>query len=228
MVFSTLFSIFRTGALLILLNDYLKREYPAKYDNLLIEIPLQLIYVYSKCQIIYEKLHLQLSEFIAANPHISEIYNKHRVSEIEYIVDGKIVATYKTTQTLPENGGDGLLIYSDYKTKCVPKKILPKEIIGFEYKISNVQFMLVELIINDQPYKINLKTEAFTYYIVDNIFDRKFFCYYLLNYNSLVTTADDCYTVKIIDHNVVMKEFEITNSNYIVIKENDYTYTTSE
>ena len=222
MVLSTLFSFFKTGVLLVLLNDYLKREYPAKYNNLLIEIPLQLIYVYSKCQIIYGKLHRQLSEFMAANPHISEIYNI--ADEIEYVVDGKIVATYKITHSLPENGGDGLLVYSDTKSKCVPKKILSKENIEFEYKISNVQFMLVELIINDSIYKINLKTEAFTYYIVGNKLDKRFFCYYLLKYNNLAR-SDACYTVKIIDHNVSVKEFDITDSKYIIIQENDYTYT---
>ena len=89
--------------------------------------------------------------------------------------------------------------------------------------------MLVEVKINDEAYKINLKTDKFNYYIVDNILDLKFFKYYLYNYQvcNLTTEEKDKINkivVKIIDHNVNMRELEITDDKFIIIKKDDYIY----
>ncbi len=235
MVLSTLFTLFRTGAIILLLNDYFKREYPERYNNFIIEFPLYLIYLYSKGQIMYGKLRRQINEFIDANPHIKKFVNdiyksKSDDLEIEYIVDGKVSEKYKRTQSLPDRTekDDSLLIFSDLSSndKCIPKKIIGSEI-KFDYKVSNIQFMLVEVKLNDNTYKINLKTDLFNYYIVDNVLDRKFFRYYLLNYIDAITGDDissvSKYIVKIIDQNVAVKEFDITDTKFITIKENEYT-----
>jgi hypothetical protein len=235
MVLSTLFTLFRTGAIILLLNDYFKREYPERYNNFIIEFPLYLIYLYSKGQIMYGKLRRQINEFIDANPHIKKFVNdiyksKSDDLEIEYIVDGKVSEKYKRTQSLPDRTEkDGsLLIFSDLSSsdKCIPKKIIGSEI-KFDYKVSNIQFMLVEVKLNDNTYKINLKTDLFNYYIVDNVLDRNFFRYYLLNYIDAITGDDissvSKYIVKIIDQNVAVKEFDITDTKFITIKENEYT-----
>jgi len=242
MVLSTLFTILRTGAIVLLLNDYFKRVYPAKYDNLLIEIPLQIIYLYSKCQIIYAKVHRQINEFIDANPHIKtfidDFYKSKSKSndddlEIEYIVNGVIYTKYKRTQSLPdrtENDGS-LLIFSDLSAsdnnnKCVHKKILQNEI-NFDYKVAAVQFMLMELSIDDKTFIINLKTDTYNYYIVDNVIDRKFISYYLMKNYTVITYEDiRCltkYSLRIIDQNVNVKDIEITDTKFITIKENEYT-----
>jgi hypothetical protein len=235
MVLSTLFTLFRTGALILLLNDYFKREYPERYNNFIIEFPLYLIYLYSKGQIIYGKLHCQIKEFIDANPHIKKFVNdniyksKSNDLEIEYIVDGKVSAKYKRTQSLPDRtDNDGsLFIFSDLLSdnKCVPKKILGQEI-KFDYKASNIQFMLMEVNLNDKNYIIHLKTDAYNYYVVDNVLDRKFLSYYLINYHNV--NYEDIksimvYDVKMIDHNVAVKDFNITDTKFITIKENEYT-----
>jgi hypothetical protein len=235
MVLSTLFTLFRTGALILLLNDYFKREYPERYNNFIIEFPLYLIYLYSKGQIMYAKLHSQIKEFIDANPHIKKFVNdniyrsKSNDLEIEYIVNGKVTEKYKRTQSLPdrtENDGS-LLIFSDLLSdnKCIPKKILGPEI-NFDYKMSNIQFMLLEVILNDKIYIIHLKTESYNYYLVNNVFDIKFLSYYLINYHNVkyedianITT----YGVKMVDQNVSVKEFIITATKFITIKENEYT-----
>ena len=125
MVFSALFTILRTGTLFLLLNDYFKRTYPEKYDNLLIEIPLKLIYVYSKCQVIYTKLQRKINEYIDANPSlrllIKDIYKSNYSNdfEIEHIVKGIVVAKYKRSQTLPEKD-DSFFIYSDFLCYLLP------------------------------------------------------------------------------------------------------------
>ena len=80
-----------------------------------------MIYLYSKGQIIYGKLRCQIKEFIDANPHIKKFVNdniyksKSNDLEIEYIVDGKVSAKYKRTQSLPDRTDDdgSLFIFSD-------------------------------------------------------------------------------------------------------------------
>jgi hypothetical protein len=235
MVLSTLFTLFRTGAIILLLNDYFKREYPERYNNFMIEFPLYLIYLYSKGQIMYSKLHSQIKAFIDANPDIKKFVNdniyksKTNDLEIEYIVNGNVAAKYKRTQSLPDrNEMDGdLLIFSDLlsENKCIPKKILGPEI-NFDYKVSNIQFMLLEVMLNDKNYIIHLKTESYNYYLVDNVLDRKFLSYYLMNYHNVkyedIKTIMT-YDIKIIDQNVAVKEFDITDTNFLTIKENEYT-----
>ena len=49
-------TLLRTGILAILLNDYLKRIYPEKYQELIVSISYNLIYLYSKAQILYMNL----------------------------------------------------------------------------------------------------------------------------------------------------------------------------
>ncbi len=85
-------TIFKTGVFLLLLNDYVKRTYPEKYESLLVEIPLKMIYIYSNCQIIYGKLQRKMNEFIENNPQVKKVINDiyklggKEALEIEYII----------------------------------------------------------------------------------------------------------------------------------------------
>ena len=107
-LFTSVFAALRTSALLILLNDYFKRTYPEKYETLLVEIPLQLIYVYSKCQIMGNKVQRKVNEFIDASPPIKKFisdiykYSDTRDLEIEHIVNGNVSRKYKRAQSLPD------------------------------------------------------------------------------------------------------------------------------
>jgi len=239
-IFSSLFTLLRTSALLILLNDYFKRTYPEKYETLLVEIPLQLIYVYSKCQIMSGKVQRKVNEFIEANPHIKKIindiykYSDSRDLEIDHIVNGEVSGKYKRTQSLPDarENADEMLIFSDLSTneKCVNKKILQPNI-DFNYEISNVQFILFEV-------KFDLKTETkcvalvfksdtYNYYIVNNVIDIKFLKYYLKNHASVLMTSGEIneittFHVKMIDNDVNIQTFDIKDENSVIIKENEY------
>ena len=77
--------------------------------------------------------------------------------------------------------------------------------------------------------KIVLKNDTYNYYIIDNILDKKFFVYYLRKYEPSIATNSELNTVKefivkIIDHNVNVGLFTITDAQFITIKENDYIY----
>lgn len=239
-LFSTLFAVLRTSALLILLNDYFKRTYPEKYETLLVEIPLQMIYVYSKCQIMGGKIQRKINEFIDANPPIKKFihdiykYSDTRDLEIEYIVNGDVSGKYKRTQSLPDTRekANEMLIFSDLSTneKCVNKKILQPDI-DFNYKISSVQFILFEVrfVVKTETkcIVVLLKSDTYNYYIVNNIIDKKFLKYYLKNYASDSVTSEEIneintFHVKIIDNDVNIEIFDIKGENCLIVKENEY------
>lgn len=239
-LFSALFAVLKTSALLILLNDYFKRTYPEKYETLLVEIPLQMIYIYSKCQIMSGKIQRKVNEFIDANPPIKKFindiykYSDTRDLEIEYIVNGDVSGKYKRTQSLPDtrDKANEMLIFSDLSTneKCVNKKILQPDI-DFTYKISSVQFILFEVrfVVKTETkcIVVLLKSDTYNYYIVNNIIDKKFLKYYLKNCASDSVTSEEIneintFHVKVIDNDVNIETFDIKGENCLIVKENEY------
>jgi hypothetical protein len=163
---------------------------------------------------------------------INDIYKKDvPQNQIYQIKNDTIHVKYYTDNTVNYFEPDENSIYlffdneSAVENKCVNRVILHSQPFLTKYEVSNIQFMLVEAKINDISYKINLKTEQFNYYIVDNILDLKFFKYYLFD---LLTSEDkknlDKIMVKIIDHNVNMRELEISDDKFIIIKKDDYIY----
>jgi hypothetical protein len=235
-----LVNIIKTGLLGVLLNDYLKRNYADKYNEFLISTSYELIHFYSKGQILYNKFFMQIKTIIDSNPQfkkiVSDIYKKEiQRNEICQIKNGSIYIKHYTdnAETYFEPDENSIYLFSDNESatenKCVNRIILHSQPFSTKYEVSTVQFMLVEVKINDEAYKINLKTDSFNYYVVDNILDLKFFKYYLYNYQicnlmSEETEKMDKIMVKIIDHNVNMRELEITDDKFIIIKKDDYIY----
>jgi hypothetical protein len=68
-------TLLRTGILAILLNDYLKRNYPDKYQELIVSISYNLIYLYSKAQILYMNLIRVVNKKIEENPNLLKLRN---------------------------------------------------------------------------------------------------------------------------------------------------------
>lgn len=235
-----LINFFKTGVLCVLLNDYIKRNYPDKYNEILISASYELIRFYSKGQIIFNKFVLQINTIIESNPQIkkilNDIYKKDiQLNEIYQIKDDTIyIKCYKDdTETYFEPDINSIYLFSDNEkaneNKCINRVILRSQPFSTKYEVSNIKFLLVEVKINDETYKINLKADTFNYYIVDNILDLKFFKYFLYNYQICNLTSEDRVKmnkiyIKIIDHNVNMRELEISDDKFIIIKKDDYIY----
>jgi hypothetical protein len=108
-------------------------------------------------------------------------------------------------------------------------EILQKHPMPTSYELSNIKFMLLEIKVNDAAYKLDLKTDKYNYYVVGNVFDKQFFIYFLKNYHLHNFTNDEIdqitkLDIKIIDQNVNIKEMEITDTRFITIKKDEYTY----
>lgn len=226
-------TIFKSVIFMYLLNNYLKHNYPEKHAEFLIAISFNTIYIVSVVQIKFKKMIKYINQ---TNPKLLEFFNKYKnIKDVEFILDGKVF--YSTTREnivnhIVHNVKEDFIIYSDYVTtnnnECTNKKIMIINEIttdkDFIYEVSNVKFMLCELVIGEKTYKINLKSDKYNYYLVDNIINKKFIIYYLIEfYNEDFNKSIDKFILKLIDHNVNMCEIDITDdSNYIQIKKDSY------
>ena len=103
------------------------------------------------------------------------------------------------------------------------KTVIPD---NFNYELSNIKFMLVQLSYNNDVYTLHLKTPEHNYYIVDNVIDIYFIKYYLTQVLGKKIDTIFSYKLSIIDHNISMVEFN--EKHKIVIKKNDYEVITCE
>lgn len=233
-------NIFKIFGLIYFANYYLKKKYPQEYNKYLLETSLRIIYIGSVIQIKLKKITTYVYNTFPRIKQFLDNYNKIDVQDnIEYILDGKVIyltSKEKIVNHIINITKEDFIIYSDYanatnENACINKKIIiiPEQICSdkdFIYEISDIKFMLCELYIGDKVYKINLKSdiENYNYYLVDNIIDKKFIIYYLIEfYNEDFYTSTDKFILKLIDHNVNICELDITDtSNYIQIKKDSY------
>lgn len=238
-VFS-LIPFFKGIIIIVLLNDYLKRKFPQNYkifENKLVSYTYNLIYIYSKGQIMYNKLYFKIKNVILSNPYLKEIINtinKSRTNyELEYINNGNVIAKYNINLSdITDISDNSFCIFSDLNNEeinnsRINKKIIHNFPITKNYEISNISFILFEVKIGDKKYKINLKDDKCNYYLVDNIIDKKFVIYYLMNYInenlSYENINSEQIIVNLIDNNVEMKDIDMTNGKKcIIIKKDNY------
>ena len=219
-------TLLRTGILAILLNDYLKRIYPEKYQELIVSISYNLIYLYSKAQILYMNLIRVVNKKIEENPNLLKLRNdldlllkpkSGIITMLDYIKNGNSVDK--------GNNECDFMIYSwlDDTKSCVNKKIVYdlKEPLSFS-EASDIKFLLIELKVGENnSHKIDLKTNEFNFYMVGNSFAKQFFIYYLKQIvkSSEEIKDDDKINLKFIDHDVNTIDLDFTDKNENIILE---------
>ena len=97
---------------------------------------------------------------------------------------------------------------------------------SFDYQKSNVNFIMMELKVNNLTYVIDLKNNKFNYYIVNNSFNTAFYKYYLKNVLNIEIDTNFDYNVNILDNNANM--INLTPNQHIVLQENDYSIYTND
>ena len=228
-------TLLRTGIIAILLNDYLKRNYPDKYQEMIISFSYYLIYLYSKSQILYMNLIKVVNKKIEENPNLLKLKNdldllmtpKYGIiTMFEHVRNGNLV------NVISDKSHDecDFMIYSwlDDTKKCINKKIFydSNEPLSFS-EISEIKFLLIELKLGENScHKIDLKTNEFNFYIVGNSFTKKFFVYYIKQILKISEEIkdEDKFSLKIIDHDVNTIELDFTDKNEsIIIEKNGYT-----
>ena len=220
-------NLLRTFLFAALLNDYVKRTYPKKYEDFLVTASFNAVYAFSVIQIKIKQVQRYI---LNANPRLSkllETYNKTRIKNtIDFILDGKVIfSTTILTPDIDHPKNYDFIIYSDCKSKN--KKLLTEVSVdeNYDYEMSDIQFMLVELKIGNNTYKIDLKSDNYNFYVVGNCFTKNFFVYYLTEILKPTQQFDNDnkFNIKIIDHDVNPIEFEFTDKNEsIMLEKNGY------
>ena len=220
-------NFFRTVLLTLLLCDYLERTYPKKCEDFFVTVSYNLIYVYSKAQIFYMNIVKTVNKKIEETPKLLKLKNdldlllnkkNGTVIMIECIKNGILSDNLCMTEC-------DFTLYSrlDDSKSCLNKKIVYDLDESIDvYEVSELKFLLIELKIGTETYKIDLKTDAYNFYIVGNKFTKQFFQYYLTEILKMNEIADD-FSVHIIDHNVNEIELIFSDENdHILLEKTDY------
>jgi hypothetical protein len=221
-----IFFSFGMFAALILLcvNNY--RQYD--FNLFMINSSYIFINLFSKFQVYFFKINKELNKIIEQCPLLLNFKNivlsnlKTIVNEIEFIKDGtpykKIINDYDFV--IYSNNEDG-------NSERINKIIFTnKSDISNKYELSNIKFMLLELKVGDKlSFIIDLKKTNYNFYIVGNIFNLKFFEYYvksIMNEN-VVFNDEDKITLNILDQNVNNHDIELKPKNQsILLEKSDY------
>lgn len=230
-----LFTLLRAGIVSsLLLNDFFKKLYPDKYEEITVSVSYYLIYLYSKAQILYMNFVKLVHKKIEENPTLLKLKNdldllirpkSGIVNMIECFKNGNQVDIITNTNTAEFD----FMIYSwrDETKDCVNKKVIYDSNEDFSFsELSDIKFFLVELKIGENiTHKIDLKTDEFNFYIIGNSFNKQFFLYYLKQISKISEEIndDDKFTLKIIDNNVHTIELYFTEKNEsILLEKNEY------
>ena len=210
-----------------LLNDYLKNRFPKRYEEIIISFSYNIIYVYSKAQIFYMNIVKTVNKKIEETPKLLKLKNdldlllkqkNGQVTMIECIKNGVLCNDFTETDC-------DFTLYSrlDDSTSCLNKKIVYDLDDSIDiYEVSTIKFLLVEFRLGEKPYKIDLKTDTYNFYIVGNKFTKQFFRYYLTEILK-VTESADIFSLHIIDHNVNEVKLDFSDENdHILLEKTDY------
>ena len=223
-MFFTILKVSCTSAFITYgLHKYLVWNHSHEYDNFRFSCGYFAIYYFTKAQMLCMNIYSYMMEMI--DPilksdffidHFPEI--KETVDLYEFIKEGDIFdfCPYKELINRSDYPKEfDFIIYSKIDKKDVynnkiysyiPTKI--DEIIK-----TNYQFMLCEITIKDETFKIDLATNKHNYYIVDNVIDKHFIIYFLKRFLPCIFERCEMediedYRFKIIDQNIVMKEMD--------------------
>lgn len=230
-------SFLKTTFFVFLTNDYLQQKYPEKYNEILINISLKILFLFSKSQITIYKINRYVvdnyNQVMIKNPKINifienciNYYNRftkntNSIHNIEFISNGKIIYSVSKENIINDainfQMSYDFVICSDYNltentyiNKKIQKSIENK---NFDYELSDISFILSEIIIGDKIIKVDFKTENYNYYIVNNIFDCNFILYFLCKHyiseiKDIPIDSIKQFKMKIIDYNVDTKNYD--------------------
>jgi hypothetical protein len=238
--FNIIQKIIQTVILLNIIKGYVERKYNVNFTNVFISVSYNIIYVYSKCQILFIKLNKTVATFIESNPSLLKISNDVKSlfagettkNSIEFIKNGEIIKNIKCKDfncdeliNAYETDYD-FLIYSDINNDNCANKIMSQkgEEITVQYELSRVSFLLVELQLDNTIIKIDLKNEKYNFYIEGNVLSLEFFTYYLKNIyfdHDFDLTSYDNISLHIIDQDVNTFELDLVEKNHIIKFEKD-------
>jgi hypothetical protein len=252
MAISYLYLFLKTTFVSFFVNDYLYQKYPEKYNEVFINISFKLLYLYSKSQILFNRINKDMidniNHFLSRNPNINNLIERVKTSyncfinktstettDIEFISNGLVI--FDGSRERVTNGNIDLpptydfIVCSDVVNGCQDNKVVNKKIQksveknSFNYEISNISFILSEIRIGDKTIKVDFKTKDYNYYVVNNIFNDKFILYFLNKYYSSEIKDFKPETIKLFTLNVIdnnVDMYEFNKNDNVQIQKDGY------
>jgi hypothetical protein len=187
------------------------------------------VYAMSYVQIKVTKLIKIIKEHDLVRGFI-EMSDSNCNNKIETVRDGYV--NFVTTSKCANKQCFGLpydfliISYINHSPSKIYKKLLKEfdETQEKHFEVSNVKFILIEVIIGDRSFKLDLTSDTFNYYVVNNIIDnlvvtylmRTQYCYEMKSNRNDVFT----YKLRIIDNNV--DTVEIVSDKSIKLLKDSY------
>jgi hypothetical protein len=217
-------------------NNYInnvKNILTTKITSLMITLGYNCLYIYSlgniQFNIIKNKINRQfilLLSYLKENKILTEtiIINTFILidtngNEINKILKNNIEVIKLECEK--HNYSGLFLMDKNGETKCVNNVFYTSFPTTFDYKLSKISFMSIELEHENKIYPINLKNNKYNYYIVNNCLNQLFFKYYIKNIlNAQINTDTFDYKLSIIDNNVNI--ITLLHNQYILIMDDDY------
>jgi hypothetical protein len=201
----------------LLFNKSFKEIYPTQYQTFLINTSYNLIYFYSKVEIIVKNIKCYLNEHILCYLFYE---NNKGESIIEVIFQGIVINKINKSQvnSLLSVNYD-FILYSEVVDNLTHRRIIYSDNLDlnnenlFVCEPSEIKFVLSEVILGDKHISIDFRVNHQNYYVCDNIIKSKFIMYFLNEYYSEEIknmSSDDImnYKVEILDHNVNKETFD--------------------
>lgn len=225
-----------TNILLIVLFINLVAEniYPDKYvifretiiKPMIVNFGYNMIYCYSFIEIYINKI-------IGVTSYLKDAMCFFKSTSnilLEFYGQGKHIRTIElTNKNELKNMNHDELIQHDFvilSDRTLDKNIVNKIhynrlLTDLDYACSNLKFMSINVTYNNNTYPIELKTDNYNYYIVNNHINSNFVKYYLTNMLNVEIDNDNFnYMISLIDHNVNF--INLSHTEYIKILDNDY------
>lgn len=173
------------------------------------------IYYYTKVELLCKPKFNLLRDYIKTK-------NKKRnkpYTQCEYVKDGIVITPASSVKQYD------FMLYSKSTCTTINQIIRTEEIDEpITYEMSNEKFIMVEITIDNDTIPIKFSNEKINYYVVGNLFDNKFMCFFLHRYYpdfcKNKSFLMDTYKLKIIDSNVEVIELDQTSS--IIITKDGY------
>ena len=203
-----------------------------KTKELMIRLCYNCIYIYSLCNIKFNIIKntmnrpfMLLWSYLKENKILSD-----KIINTIVLIDAngnEITKFFKNNVDFIElackkNNYSGLfLMDKNVDTECVNNVFYTSFPRTFDYNISKISFISIELEHENKIYSINLKNNKYNYYIINNCLNQTLFKYYIKNIikSSINETKFD-YKVTIIDNNVNI--ITLFPNQYLLIREDDY------
>uniref|UniRef100_A0A6C0E160 Uncharacterized protein n=1 Tax=viral metagenome TaxID=1070528 RepID=A0A6C0E160_9ZZZZ len=219
------------------------------WNPTLINVLYKLIYFYSKVQLLCVKLNTKLfAVLLIISDNSTKILRKYNISvkplslhQFDFYNNGNLIGSKTFNNELKltidvdlkqelENMFSkqyNFIIYSDlsnlnkeYSINKVLYQVIPDEIY---YQVSNVKFIGLILFYQDADIHINLSTNEYNFYVVNNIFDKYFIIYFIKNIlkNQCIDTKNIFqYKLTLYDQNAEIKTLD--ESDTIVLHKDTY------